>query len=252
MMEKLYPEAAISSELEERKKALKENYFSIQEKIAAAAKSSGRKPEEITLLAATKTVPVELINYGIDLGIRYLGENKVQEFLSKYDSYDRSRCHLQFIGHLQTNKVKQIVGKVELIQSVDSVKLAREIAKYSCALNITTPVLVEVNIGGEENKSGVAPEKTKDLLAEISQIQGILVKGLMAIPPICEKNSEIRRFFASMRKLFIDIRGENIDNVTMDILSMGMSSDYIEAIEEGANMVRIGSSLFGARNYAAK
>ena len=238
MTEKLFDSNMMEKEIEEKKRNLKENYREIRENIAAAAKASGRKPEDITLLAATKTVPAEVINYGISLGIDYLGENKVQEF--------------QFIGHLQTNKVKQIVGKVELIQSVDSVKLAREIAKCSQRLGIVTNVLVEVNIGGEENKSGVKPEEAKALLREISQIQGILVKGLMAIPPICEKNSEIRRYFAAMRKLFIDIRGENIDNITMDILSMGMSSDYMEAIEEGATMVRVGSSLFGARSYPVK
>lgn len=252
MTEKLFDSNTMEKEIEEKKRNLKENYREIRENIAAAAKASGRKPEDITLLAATKTVPAEVINYGISLGIDYLGENKVQEFLSKYDEYDKKRCHLQFIGHLQTNKVKQIVGKVELIQSVDSVKLAREIAKCSQRLGIVTDVLVEVNIGGEENKSGVKPEEAKALLREISQIQGILVKGLMAIPPICEKNSEIRRYFTAMRKLFIDIRGENIDNITMDILSMGMSSDYMEAIEEGATMVRVGSSLFGARSYPVK
>lgn len=252
MTEKLFENKALEKELEEKKRNLEENYREIRQNIAAAARASGRNPEDITLLAATKTVPAEVINYGIGLGIDYLGENKVQEFLSKYDHYDKDRCHLQFIGHLQTNKVKQIVGKVELIQSVDSVKLAQEIAKCSRNLSRTTDILVEVNIGEEENKSGVRPQEAKALIQDISQIQGILVKGLMAIPPICEKKSEIRGYFSAMRKLFIDIKGENIDNVTMDILSMGMSSDYVEAIEEGANMVRVGSSLFGARNYAVK
>ena len=170
MTEKLFDGNMMEKEIEEKKRNLKENYREIRENIAAAAKASGRKPEDITLLAATKTVPAEVINYGISLGIDYLGENKVQEFLSKYDEYDKKRCHLQFIGHLQTNKVKQIVGKVELIQSVDSVKLAREIAKCSQRLGIVTNVLVEVNIGGEENKSGVKPEEAKALLREISQI----------------------------------------------------------------------------------
>ena len=252
MTEKLYNQEALAKEIEEKKRNLKDNYQEIRENIEAAAKRSGRRPEDIILLAATKTVPVEVVNYGISLGIDYLGENKVQEFLSKYDRYDKERCHLQFIGHLQTNKVKQIVGRVELIQSVDSVKLAQEIAKCSRNLDRVTGVLVEVNIGEEENKSGVRPCDAKALISEISQIQGILVKGLMAIPPICEKNSEIRAYFTAMRKLFIDIKDENIDNVTMDILSMGMSSDYVEAIEEGATMVRVGSSLFGARNYAVK
>ena len=252
MTEKLYNQEALAKEIEEKKRNLKDNYQEIRENIEAAAKRSGRRPEDITLLAATKTVPVEVVNYGISLGIDYLGENKVQEFLSKYDQYDKESCHLQFIGHLQTNKVKQVVGRVELIQSVDSVKLAQEIAKCSRNLDCVTGVLVEVNIGEEENKSGVRPCDAKAFISEISQIQGILVKGLMAIPPICEKNSEIRAYFTAMRKLFIDIKDENIDNITMDILSMGMSSDYMEAIEEGATMVRVGSSLFGARSYPVK
>ena len=176
-------------------------------------------------------------------------EHRVQELLSKYDDYDLEHASLQFIGHLQTNKVRQIVGKVDLIQSVDSVKLASEISRCSSKLGITTDILVEVNIGREANKSGVMPEQLDELLAQLSEIEAIRVKGLMAIPPICDFAQENRKFFDNMRNIFLDIRSKNIDNISMDILSMGMSDDYQEAIRCGANMVRVGSALFGKRNY---
>lgn len=230
-------------------KSVKENYEEIVARIAEAAVKSGRKPEDITFLAATKTVDAETINYAISLGLSFIGENKVQELLSKYEQYDLDNCKLHFIGHLQTNKVRQIVGKVSLIQSVDSFKLANEISKQSIKNGLVTDILVEVNIGREENKSGVMPEELENLLREISCLEGISVKGLMAIPPICENEQKIRGYFKNMRNLFIDISDKKIDNIIMGILSMGMSSDYYEAILEGANLVRIGSSLFGARNY---
>ncbi len=225
------------------------NYAKICEDIAAAAQSVGKTADDITFLAATKTVDAPLINHAISLGLSYIGENRVQELLSKYDDYDLEHASLQFIGHLQTNKVRQIVGKVDLIQSVDSVKLASEISRCSSKLGITTDILVEVNIGREANKSGVMPEQLEELLAQLSEIEAIRVKGLMAIPPICDFAQENRKFFDKMRNIFLDIRSKNIDNISMDILSMGMSDDYTEAIKCGANMVRIGSALFGARNY---
>ena len=225
------------------------NYKLINERIAAAAQKVGKSREDITFLAATKTVEPEVINHAISLGLDHIGENKVQELLSKYDSYNLENCSLQFIGHLQTNKVRQIVDKVDLIQSVDSVKLANEIAKQSLKLNKTTDILVEVNIGREENKSGVYPENLEELLCEISKIEGISVKGLMTIPPICDNKHKISKYFNNMHNIFIDISSKKLDNISMTILSMGMSADYYEAILEGANMVRIGSSLFGARNY---
>ncbi|MBE6737095.1 MAG: YggS family pyridoxal phosphate-dependent enzyme [Ruminococcaceae bacterium] len=230
-------------------KSVKENYEEIVARIAEAAIKSGRRPEDITFLAATKTVDAEIINYAISLGLKYIGENKVQELLSKYEQYDLKNSRLHFIGHLQTNKVRQIVGKVSMIQSVDSFKLANEISKQSLKHGLKTDILVEVNIGREENKSGVMPEELENLLREISVLEGISVKGLMAIPPICENEQKIRGYFANMRNLFLDISEKKIDNIKMGILSMGMSSDYYEAILEGANLVRIGSSLFGARNY---
>lgn len=225
------------------------NYKLINERIAEAAEKSGRKREDITFLAATKTVDAPTINHAISLGLDHIGENRVQELLSKYDDYNLSDCSLQFIGHLQTNKVRQIVDKVDLIQSVDSYKLAKEISAQSLKRNKKTDILVEVNIGREENKSGVFEENLEELLCQISELEGISVKGLMTIPPICDNPQKISKYFYNMHKLFIDISQKKLDNVSMAILSMGMSADYYEAILEGANMVRIGSSLFGARNY---
>lgn len=225
------------------------NYKQINERIAEAAEKSGRKREDITFLAATKTVAPEVINHAISLGLDHIGENRVQELLSKYEAYDLSRCSLQFIGHLQSNKVRQIVDKVDLIQSVDSMKLATEISNQSIKRGKVSDILVEVNIGREENKSGVFEENLEELLCNISELKGVSVKGLMTIPPICENEHKIQKYFYNMHKLFIDISDKKLDNVSMHILSMGMSADFYEAILEGANMVRIGSALFGARNY---
>ena len=225
------------------------HYRLINERIAEAAERSGRKREDITLLAATKTVDAATINHAISLGLDHIGENRVQELLSKYEDYDLSNCSLQFIGHLQTNKVRQIVDKVDLIQSVDSVRLAREISNQSVKRGKKTDILVEVNIGREDNKSGVFAENLEELLCEIAQFEGISVKGLMTIPPICENEHKILKYFNNMHKLFIDISSKKLDNVSMTILSMGMSADYYQAILEGATMVRVGSALFGARNY---
>ena len=227
------------------------NYQKICENIERAAQSVGKTASDITFLAATKTVDADVINHAISLGLRYIGENRVQELLSKYDSYDLDHASLQFIGHLQTNKVRQIVGKVDLIQSVDSVKLAKEISRCSEKLGITTDILLEVNIGREENKSCVMPEKLPDLLDQVKDIPAVKVRGLMAIPPICENAQENCKFFDNMRNIFLDIGSKNIDNISMDILSMGMSDDYEEAIRCGANMIRVGSALFGKRYYPA-
>lgn len=225
------------------------NFKTIRENICKAAEAVGKKPEDITFLAATKTVSPEVINYAISLGLDHIGENKVQELLSKYEFYDLKNCSLQFIGHLQSNKVKQIIDKVDLIQSVDSVKLASEISAQALKRGLKSDILVEVNIGKEENKSGVEPEKLEELLNIISGFEGINVKGLMTIPPICDNTQKIRKYFENMHNLFIDISAKKIDNINMDILSMGMSADYCEAILEGATMVRVGSALFGRRLY---
>ena len=224
-----------------------ENYKDITNRVAAAAKKSGRNPDDIMLLAATKTVCPKLINYAIKKGIKYVGENRVQEFLSKEDAVDNN-VHKHFIGHLQTNKVKDIVGKVELIQSVDSVKLATVISKESLKRGIVTDILLEVNIGMEESKSGFSPEEVFSAYDEISNLDGIRIKGLMTIPPHIDENNKNTEYFFKMYKLFIDIRTKKIDN-NIEILSMGMSDDFETAIECGANMVRVGTALFGKRNY---
>ncbi len=228
---------------------IRANYETICENIALAASDVGRSASDITFLAATKTVDAAAINYAVSLGLRYLGENRVQELLSKYDAYDLEHASLHFIGHLQTNKVRAIVGKVSMIQSVDSFRLAREISLRSQSLGIVTDILCEVNIGGEESKSGVLPERTEELLFEVHTLPGIRVRGLMAIPPICQNAQENCKFFDKMRNIFLDISSKNIDNISMDFLSMGMSDDYTEAIKCGANMIRVGSALFGARHY---
>ena len=228
---------------------IKYNYETIVRNISDAAIASGRRPEDITFLAATKTVDPEFINYAISLGLKFIGENKVQELLSKYEAYDLDNAQLHFIGHLQSNKVRQIVGKVSMIESVDSLKLAQEISRQSIKQDITTDILIDVNVGREENKSGVMPEYLEELLCQIAELPNISVQGLMAIPPICENEQKIRGYFQNMRNMFLDISAKKIDNIKMGTLSMGMSGDYREAILEGSNLVRIGSSLFGARNY---
>lgn len=225
-----------------------ENYSIIENTISEAAVSVGKTREDIILLAATKTVSPEIINHAIASGIKYIGENRVQEFLSKEDALSKD-AHRHFIGHLQSNKAKDIVGRVEMIQSVHSVKLASLIGKLSTERGITTDILLEVNIGREENKSGFLKEELDEAIAKISKIEGIRLKGLMSIPPVCEKNTEIIPFFEEMYKLFIDNSAQKIDNVSMEYLSMGMSSDYAEAIKCGSNLVRVGTSLFGKRNY---
>lgn len=225
-----------------------ENYKLIEEQISEAAIKSGRKREDIILLAATKTVPTEVINHAIKSGINYIGENRVQEFLSKEKDLDTS-AHRHFIGHLQSNKAKDVVGKVEMIESVHSTKLAKIIGDLSLKKNIVTDILLEVNIGAEESKSGFSPEEIKEAIYEISEIKGVLVKGIMAIPPICEEKADLRKIFEQMYKLFIDIKAKEIDNINMDYLSMGMSGDFSEAILMGSNIVRLGTALFGKRDY---
>ncbi len=243
MMEKL------STEQVRRLEDVKANYEEIVGSIEKAAVKSGRKPEDITFLAATKTVEPEIINYAISLGLKKIGENRVQELLSKYDDYDLENADLQFIGHLQKNKVRQIIGKVSMIQSVDSVKLAEEISKQSVKNNLITDVLIEVNIGREENKSGIMQEQADEILAEIAGFEGLKVRGLMSVPPICDSKQDIFKYFDKMYKMFIDISSKKMDNISMDFLSMGMSDDYSEAILSGANMIRVGSALFGTRIY---
>ncbi len=223
------------------------NFAAIAEKLEKAVQKSGRSREDVILLAATKTVDAETVNYAISCGINYIGENKVQEFLSKND--DVLPAHRHFIGHLQTNKVKDIIDKVELIQSVDSLKLAKEISKQAVKRDIEMDILLEVNIGDEDSKWGFTPENLEQNLREIASLPNIHIKGLMAIPPICEEPEQNRKYFQKMYKLFIDIGAKKIDNSSMDFLSMGMSDDFDIAIEEGANLIRLGTALFGRRIY---
>lgn len=227
--------------------AFDESYKRIKEQVAQAALAAGQDPGEVTLLAATKTVPVGMVNYGISQGLACVGENRVQELLDKYDGLDKAGCALHFIGRLQTNKVKYLVGKVGCIQSVDSVKLAGEVSRQSMAQGQKTPVLVQVNIGREEQKGGVDPDSLYEFLDEIRTFPGISINGLMAVPPIFDNERELSACFSRMFKYYVDIAGKKIDNISMRCLSMGMSADFPLAIRCGATMVRVGSSLFGAR-----
>lgn len=228
---------------------ISDNVQRVREQIENACIAAGRSPDDVTLLAVTKTVDAERINAAIRCGVQQIGENRVQEFLGKRDDLALTNVQAHLIGHLQTNKVRQIVGKVHMIQSVDSIRVATAIDRCSQELDIVTPILVEVNIGGEEAKSGISPDNLENLLAEIAPLKGVRVQGLMTVPPILHKESEKRAIFSKMYQLFVDIKAKNIDNIGMQILSMGMSGDFREAILEGSTMVRIGSALFGERQY---
>lgn len=233
--------------IEQRKEIFNENFADIKKRIAISAEKSGRTANDIMLLAATKTIDIEVINHAIASGLSAIGENRVQEFLSKEEKLLPVDKH--FIGHLQSNKAKDIVGKVSLIHSVHSLKLAKIIGEISVKKGIVSDILLEVNIGNEESKSGFSSEELLLNLEEISKIKGIFVRGLMTIPPICDNSAKNRAYFKEMYNLFLDIQGKKIDNSSMEFLSMGMSDDFETAIEEGANIVRIGTALFGKRNY---
>lgn len=243
-------ERPLNSDFFERRKSdFDENFKRVTENIERAAQLSGRTYEDIQLLAATKTVPTELINYALSKGIRLIGENRVQELMSKIDDIKLDRDSIHFIGHLQTNKVSMLLPKVSMIESVDSLHLAKEISKRSLSAGRVMNVLVEVNIGEEESKSGISPDAVNELVYQISELKGIKVKGLMTIPPVSANSDKTRQFFSDIYKLFVDIRDKRIDNIDMQCLSMGMSNDYAEAIAQGATIVRIGSALFGDRIY---
>ena len=221
-----------------------ENYKEICYNVENAKVKYSRESEDISIMAVTKTVAPEKINFAISQGITLLGENRVQEFLSKKDEYDK-KADVHFIGHLQSNKVKYIINDVKLIQSVDSFKLAKEINRLAVKNTKTMNILIEVNIGDEESKSGVHVSALDELIEQISELENIRIKGLMAIPPIgCGEE-----VFEKMNELYMKQKAKNIDNVSMEILSMGMSGDYEQAIKHGSNLVRIGTKLFGARKY---
>ena len=232
-----------------------ENIQNVRAKIAAAAEKSGRTAEDVLLLAVSKTKPVELIGEAVQAGCLSLGENKVQEIMEKYEPMmeyapEGERIHWHLIGHLQTNKVKYIIDKVDMIHSVESLKLAEEIEKRAAQKDIVMDILIEVNMAAEESKFGVKPEDTEALLREIAKMQHIRVRGLMTVAPFVENQEENREVFRKLRKLSVDIREKNINNITMSVLSMGMTGDYMVAVQEGATMVRVGTGIFGARNYA--
>ena len=233
----------------DRFSAIDENLKIIGDEIAQAALASGRSPDDVRLMAVTKTVESKFINHAIDRGVNLIGENKVQEFLMKEPELKLTDCRAHLIGHLQSNKVKKIVGKVETIQSVDSVSIAAEIGKRSVEAGVTTKILLEINAGNEESKFGFSRDEVFEKACEISEIKGILIDGLMCVAPICEKEAEIRTIFSNIHRLFIDIASKKRDNIYMNVLSMGMSGDYKHAILEGSNLVRIGSAIFGGRIY---
>lgn len=233
----------------ERKRSIEiaHSIDSVRERISAAAERSGRKADDITLVAVTKTMPAKDVATALSCGIRIIGENRVQELLQKLPELDMQGRQAHMIGHMQTNKVRQIIDKVDMIQSVDSLHLAAEIEKQAHAASRCMDILCEVNIGAERSKSGVSPEALPELLEGISSMKHIRVCGLMAIPPQCDEEKLLRQYFIKMRNLFIDIGKEKSDNISMRVLSMGMSSDFETAIEEGATMVRVGTSIFGSR-----
>ncbi len=235
--------------LEKRKADIEYNLDVINEKIAESAIKSGRKPEDVRLMAVTKTVDPIFINYALDYGVNLIGENRVQEMLRKKPDLHLDGVEKHLIGHLQTNKAGQIVGEVDMIQSVDSLKIAKEIAKQSAKKGIVTDVLLEINVGDEESKTGFSKSEFYENLYEISEIDNIRIKGLMTIPPICEDNTILCKFFENIYNIYVDIKAKKLDNIDMNILSMGMSGDYSQAILCGSNLVRIGSSIFGPRIY---
>lgn len=227
---------------------LQENLCAVETEIQKACERAGRSRDEVTLIAVSKTKPIDTLQEAYDLGVRIFGENKVQELSDKYEELPKD-IHWHMIGHLQRNKIKYIVDKVDLIHSVDSVRLAEAIDKEAAKKGVIANILIEVNVAKEESKFGLMPEEVEDFIDQISNYQNICVKGLMTIAPFVEDPEENRPIFAGLRKLSVDIAKKNVDNINMSILSMGMTNDYQIAIEEGATMVRVGTGIFGARNY---
>ena len=225
-----------------------ENLKDVEAKIQAACDRAGRDRSEVTLIAVSKTKPVEMIKEAIDCGINVFGENKVQELVSKYDELDKS-LEWHMIGHLQRNKVKMLPGRVKRIHSVDSIRLAEEIDKQFSNAGLIADILVEVNVAGEDSKFGIALDEVEEFLRKISQYSSIKVHGLMTIAPYVDDPEQNRTIFCDLRKKMVDINSKNIDNIYMDELSMGMTGDYEVAIEEGATYVRVGTGIFGSRIY---
>lgn len=233
-------------ERETEKNMIRENLNTVTDKIKNAAAETGRKPEEVTLIAVSKTKPLAMIEEAYACGCRDFGENKVQELCDKYELLPKDiRWHL--IGHLQRNKVKYVVGKTCLIHSVDSLRLAEEIQKEAEKKQTDVDILIEVNMAGEESKFGVTPMEAESLVREVSKLPNIHIKGLMTIAPVVEKPEDNAIHFGNLKQLSVDINEKNIDNVSMNVLSMGMTGDYEQAIKDGATYVRVGTGIFGAR-----
>lgn len=227
--------------------SIEQNINDIMIRIENAAKRAGRNKDDIILVAVSKTHPIEKILEAKRCGCKVFGENKAQELLQKYSSIKDVKWH--FIGHLQRNKVKYIIDKVELIHSLDSIELAQEINKRAEKINRKMPVLIEINIGKEETKSGIFEESIFEFSAELSKYKNIMVSGIMTIPPANSDNDRIRYYFSRMKEIFEDLKKLNYENFDIKYLSMGMTDDFEIAIEEGANIIRIGTGIFGERNY---
>jgi pyridoxal phosphate enzyme (YggS family) len=227
------------------------NVLRIKERMAEATLKSGRAPEDVALIGVTKTVDIPRIQALIDCGVRTLGENKPQELCGKYEVLGNA-CEWHLIGHLQTNKVRTIIDKAKLIHSVDSVRLAEEIDKRAKSLSKSMDVLLEVNIAGEDAKQGIEPDNALSFIESLQHLTSIKIKGLMCVPPYVENPENNRKYFVKLKQLFVDISEKSFHNIEMTYLSMGMTGDYQVAIEEGANMVRIGTGIFGSRTYSGK
>ena len=227
---------------------LRENLNQVEENIVNVCKKAGRERSEVTLIAVSKTKPIEMLQEVYDAGIREFGENKVQEMCDKIEVLPKD-IRWNMIGHLQTNKVKYLIGKASLIHSVDSLHLAEEIEKQAAKKNVLVDILVEVNIANEASKFGTNKEDDICIVREISMLPHLRIKGLMTIAPMVENPEDNRLYFRQIKELSVDIESQNIDNVSMKVLSMGMTGDYMVAIEEGATMVRVGTGIFGERNY---
>lgn len=230
--------------------SIAENVAQIRKRMNAAAIAAGRDPKEVSLLAATKMNDADRVKEAVAAGVDACGENRVQELVQKQPLGAYEGVPIHFIGRLQTNKVNKVVGKVDLIESVDRLELLEVVNKTALRLGIRQDILFEVNIGGEEQKGGFTPEETLALAAKMGDYPGVKLCGLMTIPPISEKKGDNCKYFEKMRNLFIDIREKKYDNVSMVCLSMGMTDDFEDAISEGSTMIRVGTAIFGARNYA--
>ena len=227
---------------------IREQFNNVQSRINNACQKASRNTDEVTLIAVSKTKPIEMLKEAYEAGARDFGENKVQELVDKIPQMPQDiRWHM--IGHLQRNKVKYIVDKVYMIHSVDSLRLAEEISKEAVKHNVTVKILIEVNVAQEDSKFGLALENTEELLLQIKDLPGISVQGLMTIAPYVDDPEDNREVFRKLKQLSVDIKAKNIDNINMNVLSMGMTGDYTVAVEEGATFVRVGTGIFGERDY---